>query len=63
MTLRFKVSVLVWTGEDAQTLIELKLGNGLPLVRGYEPLIILSPTRKIHDELLFIVFEGLEDGF
>jgi hypothetical protein len=44
------------------TLVQLKFGDSLPLVRRNEPFVVFPSARKINDEFGFIVANGLEDG-
>jgi hypothetical protein len=44
------------------TLIQLKVGDGLPLVCRNEPLVIFPSAGKVDDELGLVVVEGLEHG-
>jgi hypothetical protein len=44
------------------TLIQLKVGDGLPLVCRNEPLVVFPSAGKVNDELGLVVVEGLEHG-
>jgi hypothetical protein len=44
------------------TLVQLKFGDSLPLVRRNEPFVVFPSARKINDEFGFIVANGLKDG-
>lgn len=45
-----------------RTLVQLKVGDGLPLVGGDKPLIVLAATRQVDDELVLVVVQCGEDG-
>jgi hypothetical protein len=47
---------------DTHTLVQLEIGNSLPLVGCDEPLIVFASTGEVNDEFGFVVAEGLEDG-
>ena len=47
---------------DICTLIQFKVGDGLPLVRCNEPLVPLLPAAQVDDQLRRVVLERGEDG-
>ena len=49
--------------EDPHTSIELKVCDCLPFVRRNEPLIVLTPTRQVDDELVLIISKRAQDAF
>ena len=59
--------LLFWDREEGigyvvLTLVQLKVGDGLPLVRRNEPLVVFPSAGEVDDEFCFVVVEGLEDG-
>lgn len=48
--------------KDEQTLADLRLGNGPPLVRGYEPGATTSSAAEVYDELTLVVAQSCQDG-
>ena len=44
------------------TLIQFKVCDSLPFIRGDEPFVVLLSTRKINDKLILVVAESVQDG-
>lgn len=45
------------------TFRDLKCGDGLPFVHGYEPSVSSSTARQVDDQLFLVVTQGFQDGF
>ena len=53
----------VYVACTLHTLIQFKIRNRLPLVRGHEPSVVFSAARQVDDQLFLVVVEGGEHGF
>ena len=55
-------SGIVEKGFGVCTLVQFKIGDGLPLVGRNEPLVVFPSAGEVDNEFCFVVVEGLEDG-